>query len=343
MRLNDIDIIKRLTGDKKLTGGKDPIVITPMICASEQIGPSSVDVHLGNRFMVVAHSDRQNYDPLMTREEYQEWLKHLKVVNRYAAFSEPFVLHPWQFTLALTLEFISLPNDIVGRIDGRSSWARQGLVVHSTAGDIHPGTSGFVVFELLNYGPVPILLYPGLAIAQLTFEELSGKSRERYAGKYSGFRRNLWSRYQDDMILSAMRRLRAAGPAGTAQYGTEVPGPKVPSKPGDTSVKHKFVATRGREAQYLKEGLPTATGAATSEFEAARRYFNTYRDQILEQYEGQYVAILNDEIVDYDSNWEELSERTYRSFGDRNLFMPFASRKEKGHKIVSRPKRRKDG
>ncbi|HYG81243.1 MAG TPA: dCTP deaminase, partial [Pyrinomonadaceae bacterium] len=193
MRLNDVGIIRRLLGaDKK--EGKDPIVITPMISAFEQIGPSSVDVHLGTEFMVVAHSDRQHYDPLMTQEEYQRWLKHLKVVNRYTAFSEPFVLHPWQFTLASTLEFISLPPDIVGRIDGRSSWARQGLVVHSTAGDIHPGSRGFVVFELLNYGPVPILLYPGLAIAQLTFEELSGRARDSYSDKkYSGFRQNLWS------------------------------------------------------------------------------------------------------------------------------------------------------
>jgi dCTP deaminase len=341
MRLNDIDIIKRLIGEDK---DKEPIVITPMICAFEQIGPSSVDVHLGNRFMVVAHSDRQNYDPLMSREEYYEWLKHLKVANRYTAFSEPFVLHPWQFTLALTLEFISLPSDIVGRIDGRSSWARQGLVVHSTAGDIHPGTSGFVVFELMNYGPVPILLYPGLAIAQLTFEQLSGKARASYAGKYSGFRRNLWSRYQDDMILSAMRKLRMREAAQEIQGGNGAQGLKTSSQAGDTSVKHEFVATVGREARDITKGvLTTAKRSGTSEFEVARRYFKAHRAQIVEQYEGQYIAILNDEIVDYDRNWEDLSERTYRRFGDRNLFMPYVSRKGDGYKILSRPKRKKDG
>lgn len=176
MRLSDIDIVRRLTD-------KDPgkrIVVTPMISAAEQIGPSSVDVHLGTEFMVVEQSDRQNFDPLTSMSKYQEWLKHLRVVNRYSLL-DPFILHPSQFALGITLEFISIPDDIVGRIDGRSSWARQGLVVHSTAGDIHPGFRGFVVFELMNVGPVPILLYPGLAIAQLTFEELSASVGQSYA------------------------------------------------------------------------------------------------------------------------------------------------------------------
>lgn len=345
MRLNDIDIIKRLIGDDK---DKEPIVITPMICAFEQIGPSSVDVHLGNRFMVVAHSDRQNYDPLMTQEEYNEWLKHLKVANRYAAFSEPFVLHPWQFTLALTLEFISLPSDIVGRIDGRSSWARQGLVVHSTAGDIHPGTSGFVVFELMNYGPVPILLYPGLAIAQLTFEQLSGKARESYAGKYSGFRRNLWSRYQDDMILTAMRRLKRRVVEQMIQADIEARRSQFSSNQGDPLIKHEFMATATKEIRETRTYLakePSSTKAEEiggAEFEMARKYFTLHHARIAEQYNGQYVAILNNEIVDYDSDWEQLSERTYNSFGEKNLYMPYVSRKEEGNRILSRPKRRKD-
>src|SRR6185503_11268579 len=117
--------------------------------------------------------DQLNFDPLMSQQEYEEWLRHLRMVNRYSV-AESFILHPWQFALARTLEFISVPRDLVGRIDGRSSWARQGLVVHSTAGDIHPGSKGFVVFELMNSGPVPIVLYPGLAIAQVTFELAEG-------------------------------------------------------------------------------------------------------------------------------------------------------------------------
>src|SRR5947207_1644451 len=165
MRLSDVKIVERLTHRDQ----KKQIVITPMLNALQQIGPSSVDVHLGTQFMVVAHSDRLDFDPLMSPSEYNEWLRHLRLVNRYSVL-ERFILHPFQFALGRTLEFISVPRDIVARIDGRSSWARQGLVVHSTAGDIHPGTRGFVVFELMNYGPVPIVLYPGLAIAQVRFE-----------------------------------------------------------------------------------------------------------------------------------------------------------------------------
>jgi dCTP deaminase len=208
MRLSDVDIVRRLTH-------KEPakrIVITPMISASEQIGPASVDVHLGTEFMVVEQSDRQSFDPLISMLEYQEWLKHLRVVNRYSLL-DPFTLHPSQFALGITLEFMALPDDVVGRIDGRSSWARQGLVVHSTAGDIHPGSRGFVVFELMNVGPVPILLYPGLAIAQLTFEELSAPVGQSYAkranSKYFGFRQTLWSAYPDDSVLRVMRQLKA--------------------------------------------------------------------------------------------------------------------------------------
>jgi dCTP deaminase len=160
--------------------------------------------------MVVERSDQLHFDPLMSSEEYEEWLRHLRTVNRYSV-TESFVLHPGQFALARTLEFISIPRDIVGRIDGRSSWARQGLVVHSTAGDIHPGSRGFVVFELMNSGPVPIVLYPGLAIAQVTFEVTEGvreSYEEKSTSKYFGFRPNLWSGYPNDSILQKMRTFR---------------------------------------------------------------------------------------------------------------------------------------
>lgn len=202
--LSDLDILSRLIDEKP----DRRIVITPMICATEQIGPSSVDVHLGTRFLVVEQSNRIHFDPLMTPDEYREWLKHVRVANRYS-IHDPFILHPWEFALAATLEYIAIPDDLVGHIDGRSSWARQGLRVHSTAGNIHPGTRGFVVFELENVGPVPIALHPGLAIAQLTFESLSKSASLSYAAraesKYFGFRQTLWSAYPDDFVLRSMR------------------------------------------------------------------------------------------------------------------------------------------
>src|SRR5207248_11536581 len=108
-------------------------------------------------------------------------------------------------------------------------------------------------------------------------------------------------------------RMRAA--AQDIQDGDEAQRSKTSSQAGDTSVKHEFVATAGWEARDItKVALTEAGRSGASEFEVARRYFNAHRAQIVEQYEGQYVAILNDEIVDYDRNWEDLSERTYRTF-----------------------------
>jgi dCTP deaminase len=196
-----------------------------MIHAREQIGPSSVNVHLGTDFSVVEQTNRDHFDPLMSLEEYEEWLKHARLVGRYSVL-DPFILHPFEFALACTLEFISLGRRIVGHIDGRSSWARQGLRVHSTAANIHPGSSGFVVFEFNNVGPVPILLYPGMAIAQLTFEELSVPVSEKYCDRansqYSGFRQTLWSGYPQDSILQAMREARDRETKRLAVMGTRI-------------------------------------------------------------------------------------------------------------------------
>jgi dCTP deaminase len=205
--LSDSAIVERLLD-------RDPkrrIVISPMISAPEQIGPSSIDVHLGTEFTVVERSDRVQFDPLMTRHEYMEWLNHVKSASRHSVL-EQFILHPGEFALAATLEFICIPETIVGHIDGRSSWGRQGLKVHSTAGNIHPGSRGFVAFELENAGPVPIVLYPGLAIAQLTFDEVQGEVLEDYSARgesrYAGVLDMLWSAYPDDGALKAMRSLK---------------------------------------------------------------------------------------------------------------------------------------
>ena len=205
--LSDTEILRRLVHEDP----RKRIIISPMISAPEQIGPSSIDVHLGTDFLVVERSDRVQFDALMSKEEYLEWLVHVKSTSRYSVL-EQFILHPGEFALGATLEFISLPTTIVAHIDGRSSWARQGLKVHSTAGNIHPGSRGFVVFELENVGPVPIVLYPGLAIAQLTFDEMQGEVLEGYSSRvesrYSGVLEMLWSAYPDDSVLRLMRSLK---------------------------------------------------------------------------------------------------------------------------------------
>lgn len=242
--LSDREIIRRLISD-------DPryaILISPLISAPEQIGPSSIDVHLGTEFLVVERSDRGQFDPLMGKSEYKEWLKHVRSTNRYSVL-EKFILHPFEFALAATLEFIVVPPTLVAHIDGRSSWARQGLKVHATAGNVHPGSRGPVVFELENAGPVPIVLYPGLAIAQLTFETIEGDVLEDYdqrpQSSYSGVLEMLWSTYPDDNVLRAMRRLKGQhSRTGTFLF----------EKPSESeSLDEQFLNMRGADDEQMAQ------------------------------------------------------------------------------------------
>lgn len=301
--LSDIEILERLVEENPL----QRIVITPMIAAEEQVGPSSVDVHLGTEFVTVESSKRNLFDPLMSRGEYQEWLKHVRLTNRYSVL-DPFILHPWEFALASTLEFISLPTDIVGHIDGRSSWARQGLRVHSTAGNIHPGSRGFIIFELENVGPVPIVLYPGIAIAQLTFELLGRPAMMSYSdrpsSKYFGFRQTLWSGYPDDSILRAMRAARARNRLLPPQDRFD---DCMPEGRGE----HRFMA---RQSAYPDDGVPFA-----QDFE----YFTHNLASFIRDYAGKYVAIVDRAVVDADDDFTALSRRTYERYGSSDVYMPY--------------------
>jgi len=332
MRLSDAKIVERLAERNPAK----QIVITPMVNALEQIGSASVDVHLGSQFMVVAHSDRLDFDPLMSPKEYNEWLRHLRLVNRYSVLDR-FILHPFQFALGRTLEFIKLPRDIVGRIDGRSSWARQGLVVHSTAGDIHPGTSGFVVFELMNYGPVPIVLYPGLAIAQLRFETVEDVREdysERPVSKYMGFRPNLWSSYPDDSILRAMRNLKGPWEESSEARGVQevseqrLFGPVPNQDPLSGSQLGMSVPSASQERDLLGE-----------DFDQAVHYYQSHHTELVAQFEGKYVAIIKEEVVDSDADWRRLSKRTHEKYGNKPMFMPFVSAEPEKPKYLGGPRR----
>jgi dCTP deaminase len=89
------------------------------------------------------------------------------------AEGEAFVIHPHEFVLGSTLEKIELPSDIAGRLEGKSSLGRLGIVIHSTAGKVDPGFKGNLVLEITNIGPLPIMLYPGMRVCQLLFEQIS--------------------------------------------------------------------------------------------------------------------------------------------------------------------------
>jgi dCTP deaminase len=153
--------------------------------------PSSVDVRV-DRYFRVFHNARY---PFIDVREPQEDLTELVEVG-----DEPFILHPGEFVLGSTLERIRLPDDLVARLEGKSSLGRLGLLIHSTAGFIDPGWDGHVTLELSNVANLPITIYHGMKIGQLSFVQLSEPAESPYGSgslgsKYQGQKGPTPSRY----------------------------------------------------------------------------------------------------------------------------------------------------
>jgi len=153
--------------------------------------PSSVDVRV-DRYFRVFHNARY---PFIDVREPQEDLTELVEVG-----TEPFILHPGEFVLGSTLERIRLPDDLVARLEGKSSLGRLGLLIHSTAGFIDPGWDGHVTLELSNVANLPITIYHGMKIGQLSFVQLSEPAESPYGSgglgsKYQGQKGPTPSRY----------------------------------------------------------------------------------------------------------------------------------------------------
>ena len=147
----------------KLEIAKGRIVIDPI--DPDDIQPSSVDLHLGADFQVFRNSRLPYIDPSREQPGLTEGV--------VASVSEPFVLHPGEFALGTTTERIALPEDLVGRLEGKSSLGRLGLLIHSTAGYVDPGWDGKLTLELSNVANLPIVLTPGMKIGQISFSEMT--------------------------------------------------------------------------------------------------------------------------------------------------------------------------
>jgi dCTP deaminase len=139
------------------------VIIDPLDPADIQ--PSSVDLHLGDDFQVFRNSRYPYIDPAREQDGLTERV--------FASTEEPFVLHPGEFVLGTTVEHIGLPDDIVGRLEGKSSLGRLGLLIHSTAGYVDPGWSGQLTLELSNVANLPIVLTPGMKIGQISFSKMT--------------------------------------------------------------------------------------------------------------------------------------------------------------------------
>jgi dCTP deaminase len=162
---------------------EERIVIDPY--DESLLQPSSVDVRV-DRYFRVFHNARY---PFIDVKEPQDDLTELVEV----AGDQPFILHPGEFVLGSTLERIVLPDDLVARLEGKSSLGRLGLLIHSTAGFIDPGWDGHVTLELSNVANLPITIYHGMKIGQISFVQLSEPAEKPYG---SG---ELGSKYQGQM------------------------------------------------------------------------------------------------------------------------------------------------
>ena len=174
---------------------------------SSCLQPSSVDLHLDADFRVF----RNNRYPYIDVRAPQPDLTELVSVEG----EDPFILHPGEFVLGQTLEWVELPDDLVARLEGKSSLGRLGLLIHSTAGYVDPGWKGNLTLELSNVANLPIALYRGMKIGQISFFKMSSAVERPYGS------RELGSKYQGQ-----------SSPTESQFYRDFEPGKRSPAKGG---------------------------------------------------------------------------------------------------------------
>ncbi len=187
MILSDGDILDLLS--------KKEIVIDPFPDRDIQIGPSSVDLRLSREFIVFRREKKPFIDPF--DDDPTHFTERVLLRD-----NEPFIIHPGEFVLASTMEYVKVPNYLVARVDGRSSLGRLGIIIHATAGFIDPGFEGTITLEITNINVMPVALYPSMRICQISFEELKTPAQRPYGkkvdSKYQGQRGPTISKLRND-------------------------------------------------------------------------------------------------------------------------------------------------
>lgn len=171
MILSDRDIRKALFEGR--------IVIDPLPDFEVQLGPCSLDFHLGNTFKIFEYTKHPVIDPRQ-KQIFDTLAREVHIED-----DQPFIVHPGELIIAVTKEWLELDATLIGRLEGRSSLGRIGVVVHSTAARFDPGWIGRPVLELGNLGRIPVALYPGMRICAFTFEELSSPAEIVYSKRAS--------------------------------------------------------------------------------------------------------------------------------------------------------------
>jgi dCTP deaminase len=166
------------------------------------IQPSSVDLHVDRYFRVFRNHTQRVIDV----KENQEALTELIEIG-----PEALILHPGEFVLGSTVEQVRLPDDLVGRLEGKSSLGRLGLLIHSTAGFVDAGWDGYLTLELSNVANLPITVYPGMKIGQISFLRMTTAAETPYGSA------NLGSKYQHQRGPTPSRYFENFRPSGTPE------------------------------------------------------------------------------------------------------------------------------
>lgn len=181
MLLSDRDILAEIDAGR--------VALDPY--EESMIQPSSIDVRLDKFFRVF---DNHKYPHIDPAEDQSDLTRQVEVSG-----DDAFILHPGEFVLGSTYEYVTLPDDVAARLEGKSSLGRLGLMTHSTAGFIDPGFQGHITLELANVATLPIKLYPGMKIGQLCFFRLTSPAENPYGSAKYG------SRYQGQRGPTASR------------------------------------------------------------------------------------------------------------------------------------------
>jgi dCTP deaminase len=159
---------------------------------ARHIHASSMDLHLGNAFKLYEHSKFAILDP----KKPETFFGNMRMIT--IADGDPFIVQPGEFILGVTREKLTVPDDLVVRVEGRSSLGRLGIIVHSTAGFVDPGFSGTITLEISNLNRLPVALYPGMRVCQLAFEQMTSPAETPYHKKPG-------SKYQGQMLPEESR------------------------------------------------------------------------------------------------------------------------------------------
>jgi len=204
MILSDRDIKQALTDGR--------IKIEPSDGLEKRIGPDGIDFRLGNTFLVFERNKQAYIDP---RHAQTATGTTRQIVVKTG---EPFIIHPHELVLATTLERVALPDDLLGRLEGRSSLGRLGIIVHSTASVFHPGWDGTATMELGNLGVMPVALYPRMRICSFTFEKMSspveqpyGSTTNKYQGQSGPLPSGVWEELKEELDEEQLHKGVQAG------------------------------------------------------------------------------------------------------------------------------------